>query len=473
MIEQSIPNHTEVAIIKSTTPEEATIEGIKSLGGISKFINKDEQIFIKINLRLPNGFPTHTNFDLIKSVVNLCKEGGVKKIYIGSFPLKGITTQSFSELMGVQEYFESIGAHLAYLDDYSNYPYQIVSVQDKEFKVPQVILNSDKLILINQINVDPLFKLTLSPLNSYSIVSDKYRKIVKILREGKDYLFLDQYKKDLVSNIIDVFSIKKPCFSINDFYFTLEGAGPYIYKDSNLVKTNLIAMGKDAIAVDYITLKLMNLDPMKNELIIEAREKKLGITDLSKITTVGEKLDKFILDIKLCVSKLENINVQNTSIKRGQFCSGCFKQAYHLLNLMKTNMIKDLKYIRKQSFLIGEKPQEPEYLENIILFGDCAINSTKDRSFRKIVIKKKKSFLDDAKEKLKKDKKPVLKKNKQKKNKQILELPGCPPDLNECINYLTNYYRKTDLPNLNFYKNIIETFRTEEKSETLSKEGVL
>jgi len=474
MIEPLNLKNAEVAITKSNTPEEGAAEGINLLGGISEFILEDDQVFMKINLRLPNGFPVNTNINVVKKVIDLCKEAGTENIYIGSFPFKGTNSESIARMIGFPDVIESMGVKLVYLDDYINVPQKIIKIKNKEFEVPKIILESDKIISINQISVDPLFKITQSLANSYSIVSDKYQKIQKILRKGKDYLFLDQYKQDLVSNIIDVFSIKKPNLSINDLFYTLQGAGPYIYKDSNLLKTNLVVVGNDATAVDFITLKLMKMDPMKNELILEAREKRLGITDLQKITLFGEKLDKINLDINFCVSKLEDINVQNTPIKKGRFCSGCFKQAYHLLNLMKTIMTKDLKYIKKQSFLIGENPQEPDYLENILIFGNCAISSSKDRSFRKVLIERRKDFKEDTKKIFKRDKKPINKpKIKEKSNKKILELPGCPPDTFESISSLIMYYNKKQVPNLNLYNDFVNLFKKKEKSSKLKKEGAL
>jgi hypothetical protein len=125
-------------------------------------------------------------------------------------------------------------------------------------------------------------------------------------------------------------------------------------------------------------------------------------------------------------------------------------------------MTKDLKYMGIFSFLIGENPSEPEIIDDIILFGDCAIESTKDRDFRKNIISKKKKNTKDMLKKLKK-------KNSQKKpskpaktkivdNKNILELPGCPPDLIECYNLLIQYYGKANLPNLNLLTIINSSF---------------
>ena len=49
-------------------------------------------------------------------------------------------------------------------------------------------------------------------------------------------------------------------------------------------------------------------------------------------------------------------------------------------------MIKDVQTLKECSFLIGDSPLEPKSLDNIVIIGDCAINSTNDRDFRTIQI---------------------------------------------------------------------------------------
>ncbi|MFX1394405.1 MAG: DUF362 domain-containing protein [Promethearchaeota archaeon] len=463
----------EVAIIKDKTPNETLLNGIEKLGGISKYINNGDQVFIKFNLELPHGFPTNTNFDILKAIIQLCSEAGAKKIYVGSFPFKGITIKAISDILGLKIYFESIGAELLFLDN-SNYffmksfdakklkviknrSYSKVKINNKIFIVPRVILDSNKFISINQVNVDPLFECRLSLLNSYSIIPNNYQEIHNTPKKEKDFLVNDQYKQILKSNIIDVFGIKKPDLIINDLFYILEGAGPYIYKDSNLKKTSIMVLGNDAVAVDAVTSKLLNLNTYINDLILDAEEKRLGIAQISKIRMLGENLEEVKFEIRKCVNKLEEIKLQSFSIKTGQFCSGCFKQAYHLLNLMKTNMIKDLKYITPyNSVLIGDNPPDPNNIgkDNIILFGECAINSTRKRKF-KIIVKESK------------------KKRKYKVNKKVLKLTGCPPDIFKCIKSLIDYYGKGDVPMLNLYYNIISSYTSEEITKKLRKWEVL
>jgi len=482
--------NTEVAIIKGDTPRESVLKGFEMLGGISTFIDEGDKVFIKYNLNLPGGFPTNTNFDVLAAVIGLCKNAKAEKICLGSFPLKGVPIKKISNLQNLEEYFRNIGAELIYLDNSNLFDekklekdqlnkiktesFSIFNINNREYLVPRVILDSDKLISVNQVNVNPLFKINSSLLNSSSIVSPKYQESGVNKTDESEYLSRDRYKTTLISNILDIYAIKKPDIVINDLFYVLEGAGPFIYKDSNLKKTNFVVIGKNSVSVDFITLKLLNIETKDDDLIKEAYKRNLGIIDLEKIEILGEDLDENDVNIDLCVSKLEDINVKNFRVNSGKSCSGCFKSAYHLLNFMKTNMVKDLKYNPNNVFLVGQNPPEPDYFGNILLFGDCAINSTKNSNFRMITIESKKNVVDETKDKiLKKQKSQKKPKTKIKTNKKILELPGCPPDIFGCLNMFIKYYGKSNMPNLSFLEENLKTWINPKDKKYLREMEVL
>ncbi|NVM35669.1 MAG: hypothetical protein HWN81_08735, partial [Candidatus Lokiarchaeota archaeon] len=216
MLTHSKSKKPEVAISKGNTPKESLLKGIDILGGISKFIEEGDQVFIKFNLCLPEGFPTNTNLDVLQTLIISCKEAGAKKVYLGSFPLKGVPIKVISDLLNLNEYFQTLGAELAFLDNSDIFENKeinrdqlkkikynsltTVQIKDNEFLVPNVILNSNKVICVNQINVNPLFNFNLSLLNLYSIIPTKYQEIGKKNRDNGDYISIDRYKKNLISN---------------------------------------------------------------------------------------------------------------------------------------------------------------------------------------------------------------------------------------------------------------------------------
>ena len=437
-MEQSKSQVTSVVISKDDSPKECVFKGIEKLRGITNYIKDGDQVFIKFNLTLPQGFPANTNMDTLEAIIDSCHKAGAKKIYVGSYPLKGLSIKSISDLIGLNSYFLKIGAELVFLD-YSNYyflknikkkdlniikiqNFSQIKVNNEKFEVHKIILNADKFISVNQVNVDPIFKLRLSLLNSYSLSINK----------SQSNVLKSKNVKDLMQNVINAFTIRKPDLVINDLFYILEGAGPYIYKDSKLKKTGLMVIGDDAIAVDIITSTILSYDVDQNLLLREARNRKLGIFDISKIQVIGENLNEIKINIQECVSKLEDILLPNFSIKTGNISVGDFEQAYHFLNLLKTHMIKDIKYISKTSFLVGDNPPMPEDLSNVIIFGDAAIKSTK-----------------------------------LKKNKNILKLPGNPPNIFDCIDLLIEFYKKRNVPSLYLFRNLVKSYRNKKINQKL------
>lgn len=477
----------EVVISKASTPKECWIKGIQQLGGITNYISEGDHVFIKFNLNLPGGFPTNTNFDVLDALIISCKEAGAEKIYIGSFPKKGIPIKIISDLLNLEEHFRMLGAELAFLDNSNNFEdkdidqvnlkkikYESltkIKINDNEVLIPNIILNSNKFISVNQINVNPLFKLNLSILNSFSMIPPKSQLIGENVQKN---LSEDEYKKELTTKILDVFTIKQPNLVINDLFYVLEGAGPYIYKDSNLKKTSLMILGNDAVSVDLVTLNVLNINTDDSEIISQAQNRNITVPELSDIKIIGENLEDSRNQIELCVSELENIRVNNISVKSGKYCSGCFKQAYHLLNFMKTYMGKDLKYNIDNSLLVGKNPIEPEKLGNILLFGDCSINSTMNYTFRKIIIESKKKAKKKTKIKVLNESKSKKKvKIKKKPNKNILNLFGCPPNIFTCLELILKYYGKKNVPSLYLFVNLNKNWITGKAIDKLKSWEVL
>jgi uncharacterized protein (DUF362 family) len=458
----------KVAIERADTLVECLSKSIENLGGIRKFVQEEDIIFLKISLRLPFGFPSNSNFDLIKEVIDLCRQANPKKIYVGTYPAGEITLSKFDDLMDLEEFFRNLGAQFVYLDNSD--VYHTNSVKSEELKkirentldevkldnvvveIPKIIMDSDKLININQVNVSPKNVCTTSLINQYSILPYNYRNLSFTGKEKSNIIENDLYQEEQTNRILETYLIKKPTLTINNLFYVLEGAGPFIYKDSNLKQTNLLVVGNDSIAVDVITLMLMNIDTSKNSLLVEAVNRDIGPKLLSDIELVGVDLDMNKFEIQVCEEELSKIRMQNLHTHCGKMCSGCFSKAYHLIQIIKSYLIKDLKYIGKNNLVVGLKPPEISPESDIILFGDCAIESTEDYDFRTL---KKKTL--------------IRKNEKIVKNKKILEISGCPPNLYQTFHALFDYFGKKNMPNLQFYFKVLQKSSLEDSKERLQK----
>ncbi|MBN1801928.1 MAG: DUF362 domain-containing protein [Candidatus Lokiarchaeota archaeon] len=449
-----------VAIVREQTPQESVLKGLERIGGIQNHIDKGDNVFIKVTLDLPKSYPTTVNLDALKELIDACRNAGANKINVGSFPYEGTSIKDISETLGLEGLFKEIGVELAYLDN-SN---RLSDTDDKKkflksqtsekifannrlFYIPKTVLESNKLISFNQVKVHPLFHHTSSILNSYSLISPEDQEVKCNKACDTEYLATDQYKKEMVAKIVDVYSIKIPTLIINDLFYILEGAGPFVFKDSNMVKTGTIVVGNDAFSVDLITSNLLNVAPENDEILNEAHQRGLGSFDLSKIQLDGTLKDYGVI-VEPCQKILSDIHINEINVLQGQMCSGCHVQAYYLLNFLKTILLKDLKYMSETSFLLGDKPPIPvSQSNNIIVFGDCAIKSTKDSDFRVDKITKKK-------------------KQKLKPNKNVLEIKGCPPTALNALPQFLEHFRENNMPVLTLLNSLCSQKLKKNKGET-------
>ncbi|MHA1820295.1 MAG: DUF362 domain-containing protein [Promethearchaeota archaeon] len=104
--------------------------------------------------------------------------------------------------------------------------------------------------------------------------------------------------------------------------------------------------------------------------------------------------------------KLTEYLPKNFELLEGAYCYGCRHTLIILLNILNNFLIKDKENIKKNYILLGDKPPEPDHDGsknikdiNIILFGDCAVNSTEDYGFR--LKKKEKKVMSEEELELK------------------------------------------------------------------------
>ncbi|MHA1803160.1 MAG: DUF362 domain-containing protein [Promethearchaeota archaeon] len=456
-----------VAIGKDNSLNIAFSKGLEKIGGIHSIVEKNDDVFIKFNMPWCHGFPKRPNISLMKLLIEACKIAGARKIFLGTFIDDDVPFYIVSEMLEMGKIMENLGAELIFLDksDYlfkkkikkeqlkelKKNSYTLRKHENRTYQIPSELLKVQKFVIVNQVSPNPIFTLDLSMLNYLTLIPRNQEGKSTSLQDRTQYCINDGYKKSLLTTIFDIYSMMPSHLVINDLFYLQEGAGPCIHEDSQLRKTNFLVMGKNPLEVDFITLKLLKLDPESHEIVKEAMNRDMLKGKICEGSFLNEFDEDFRIPFKLPARNLSKIGTLNFYIKQGTSCSGCYLKAYQLLNLLKTKMNKDLKYIKKNWFVLGNNPPSiaswNEKQDNFILFGDCAIKTTLTYEFRKIS-------------------KKTLKSMKKRKNKKILELAGCPPKIPECFSTLIKYFKKSNMPLTTLYiemLNAIDFFKVRKK----------
>ena len=141
----------------------------------------------------------------------------------------------------------------------------------KDITVPRIVTES-AIISAAKMKTHMATKVTLGMKNMFGLLPDKLK--------------FKYHAKGISKVIVDINTVLKPNITVIDGFVAMEGKGP---TDGTPVKMDLIIAGKDAVATDATTARIMGLDPHEISHIRTASQKGLGSID--DIEIVGAKLE--------------------------------------------------------------------------------------------------------------------------------------------------------------------------------------
>jgi len=143
----------------------------------------------------------------------------------------------------------------------------------KEIEVPKILLDS-AIISAAKMKTHEETVVTLGMKNMFGLLPEKQKS--KFHSLGIDKV------------IVDINTVLKPKLTVIDGFYALEGPGPI---RGNPVKMDLIIAGRDPVATDATTCRIMDIDPHEVYHIRRAYEKGFGEIDSAKIRVVGERIE--------------------------------------------------------------------------------------------------------------------------------------------------------------------------------------
>lgn len=228
------------------------ISGFEALGGIEKFIKKDEKVLLKPNFLQPakpeTAIITHPVF--IKAVIQVLKKK-TEKIYIGDSPGVGsfLTAATVSGLKKVID--EENIKIIEFVPDTE------IKLKDKlvfeKFLIDKRLLEMDKIINLPKLKTHVLMQMTLCIKNMFGIISG-FKKLEYHAKANQDRI---QFAKIL----IDIYRVIPPNFNIVDGILAMEGEGPGT--SGKPVNLGLIIMGENGFAIDRVIPEFVGVDPFR------------------------------------------------------------------------------------------------------------------------------------------------------------------------------------------------------------------
>ena len=265
----------DVAVVQNGEPRDLVRQAIADLGGMSRFVAKQDVVVIKPNIawdRTPEQ-AANTNPDVVAETVRQCWQAGAKRIIV--------TDGSCNEprrcfhRSGIEAAAKAEGAEIVLPDPDRFREVDMGGVVLKSWPVFTPFLEADKIFNLPIAKHHELTGATLGMKNWYGILGGQRNRLHQQIHQS----------------LVDLANFMLPTLTLMDCYRILLRNGP---TGGNLedvaVKKTLVA-GTDPVAIDaYVAKAYWNLDPAHLPYLQMAADKGLGTVDFEKLNVKVSQL---------------------------------------------------------------------------------------------------------------------------------------------------------------------------------------
>ena len=261
----------DLVAIKGGEPDIMFDQAIAALGGMGKFVKKNQTVVVKPNIgwdRLPER-AANTNPVLIKRIVEHCYNAGAKDVFVFDHTCDNWT--KCYKTSGIEKYVKEAGGKMV-PGNTENYFQEVTIAGGKRLKtakVHELILESDVFINVPVLKNHSSTKLSLAMKNLMGIVWDRRF----------------WHKNDLHQCIADFTTYqRKPDLNIIDAYNALMKNGPQGVSKADVLNMKSQLISTDIVAIDAAAAKLFGMEPQTVPYIRIADEMNMGTMDLSQLS---------------------------------------------------------------------------------------------------------------------------------------------------------------------------------------------
>ncbi len=268
--------------------DNAVKKAVDLLGGINNFVKSGQTVVLKANLLMKCSVEkcATTHPSVIEAVGKLVKEAGAKRIIIADSaggPFTEGYMNSIYKSSGVVEIAERCGFELN--QDFSSFSVDMPSAKvGKRFLICNCLQEADVIINISKLKTHSFTGYTNALKNMFGAIPG----LSKVEMHGQ-FRTLDVFG-DFIFDIWDYFG-SKIALNITDAVMAMEGAGP---SNGTPRKVGAILAGVNPVAVDVVSIKLMNAEP-KSMPFIETGILRNKIDNNLSVEVLGDNVDDCIV----------------------------------------------------------------------------------------------------------------------------------------------------------------------------------
>jgi len=356
---------TRVAVVKAASPptgeaiEAAVRQAVELAGGLP--VEAGSTVLIKPNLVVVPSGPKAgvcTNVHVVKAVADLVREAGANVLIAEAAAPKQDTLVAM-ETMGYDLLREQ--------------GYELVDLARTEtvtVHIPDAVVLNEFTTFCMAVEADAIISLPVMKTHCQADITLSLKNIMGTAASEQKPRF---HFEGLYDCIVDANSFHRPVFAVVDGITGQEGVGPTAGLPVNM---NLIVAGRDLVAVDATSARIMDFDPATVEVIRRAAKRGLGVMDTDRISVVGESIES-VRRRFMRVTQDPRVPMDRVTIENGpEPCHACRNSLAAALMMM----IKDgtLDHVDDVTFVIGSaEPPMGVPLDKIVAVGRCCIEELK------------------------------------------------------------------------------------------------
>ncbi len=246
-------------------------DGFTRLGGVSRFVNPEDKILLKLNLlgkaKAEAAVTTHPS--VFKAVVQILREHDCEHITYGDSPA---TTQpdKVAASCGITEAAAQLNLQMADFVHGTETTLEHPIICDK-FNICNAVLEADGMLNLCKMKTHALERVTGAVKNSYGCVCGLTKGFIHT-----------QYPNAIsfADLLTDLNHLVKPKLHIMDGILAMEGNGP---ASGTPTPMNVILMSTDPVALDAVFCSLIDLDPSLVPTNVSGQKGGIGTYESSEI----------------------------------------------------------------------------------------------------------------------------------------------------------------------------------------------
>ena len=264
------PNHTlpQMTVVQNGEPAALVQRALADLGGIGRFISRQDVVVIKPNIawdRTPEQ-AANTNPDLVAEVVRQCWQAGAKRVIVTDVSCN--EPRRCFQRSGIQAAARAAGAEVILPDPDLFREVDMGGVVLKSWPVFTPFLEADKLLNLPIAKHHALTGATLSMKNWYGILGGQRNRLHQQIHQS----------------LVDLAAFMLPTLTIMDCYRILLRNGPTGGNLEDVALKKTVVASIDPVALDtYVAKAYWNLDPEQLPYLRMAANRGLGTTEFDTL----------------------------------------------------------------------------------------------------------------------------------------------------------------------------------------------